>query len=71
MLFMMYLTLQRWNISIYFKIFSSILIQKINGRIYNYNKSKNKKLIILIIKFKDIIVNIYINKGLFIKFTII
>ena len=38
---------------------------------YKYNKSKNQGLIMLVMKFRDLIVNVHINEKLFIVFTLI
>ena len=50
--------------------FTIILVLKIDRGINKYIKNKNHELIILVMKFKNIIINIYINKKLFIMFTL-
>ena len=50
--------------------FSSISVWKVNKMTNNYNKNKNKGLMMLNIKFKGHIVNVHINNGLIIMFTL-
>ena len=53
-----------------FQKFSFILTLKMNGMMNNYNKSRNKGLIMLLWNLRDIIINIHINKRLMIKFDL-
>ena len=50
--------------------FIFILTWKINKKMNKYIKNKNQILIILIIKFEDVIVNNHINKWSFVGFNL-
>ena len=49
--------------------FVTILVKKIDKKMDKYIKNKNQRLIILVMKFKYVIVSVHINKELFVMFT--